>query len=78
MEVLGIKGIGGFVFLLVLTLSSVSACGWFSYEDIEGTRAYYNAFDKLEGVEDSLLQISRLPSIYEEEVNVYVPMSSNG
>lgn len=60
---------------MFLLAPSVSACGWFSYEDIDGTRAYYNAFDKLEGVEDSLTKISRYPNAYETKLNVYSPMS---
>lgn len=64
--------------LLLVLAPTVSACGWFTYEDIEDTRSYYNPFDKLEGIEDSILVISRYPTPYETKVNIYSPMSYNG
>lgn len=70
---------------LVLTLAlgiiltaNVSACGWFSYDDIKGTRAYYNAFDRLEYIEDSVLQMTRVPTPIEKQMNVYIPMNMGG
>lgn len=66
-----------FVILGLLLVGSVGACGWFTYEDIEGTRSYYNAYDDLSGVEDSLLLVSRYPSRLETEKNVYIPMGEN-
>lgn len=65
--------------LLVVTSSVVSGCGWFLYEDFisednPNTRAYYNIFDDLSGVEDSILLISRLPNNLENKKNVYIPM----
>lgn len=65
--------------VIVISLSSpVYACGWFTYEDIEDTRTYYNAYDELEGIEDGMLLISRSPSPSESKVNVYIPMNYNG
>ena len=67
------------IFALSLVLvSSVSACGWVTYEDIEGTRFYYNQFDILDGVEDSVLLMSREPHPQEVKMNVYIPMIYNG
>lgn len=64
---------------LVFLLSFTSACGWFIYEDFIDddipTRAYYNIFDEIEGVEDGVLMISREPTLEEREKNVYVPSS---
>lgn len=66
------------IVLLVLVLSvSVSACGWFTYEDIENTRSYYNVYDDLSGVEDSMLLMSRYPFTQETKKNVYIPMEEN-
>lgn len=59
----------------LLSVSTVSACGWFTYEDIEDTRAYYNIFDDLEGVEDSTLLMSRYPQSLEIKKNVFIPGS---
>ncbi len=64
--------------LVILSLAgSVYACGWFSYEDIEGTRSYYNIYDDLTGIEDSMLLISRYPFSVETKKNVYIPMEEN-
>ena len=69
--------IGMLVFLLIMS-PTISACGWFTYEDIPGTRSYYNIFDDLKGVEDSVLLVSRHPTIQEVEKNVYIPMIYQG
>ena len=62
---------------LLLLLSSVSACGWFTYEDIKGTRAWYSGYDKLSFIEDSVLQQTRFPTYQEKQMNVYIPMNYN-
>lgn len=62
----------------VLLMSNVSACGWVTYEDIEGTRFYYDATDTLRGVQDSILLMSRLPHPQEIKKNVFIPMIYNG
>ncbi len=59
------------------SISLVSSCGWFTYEDIEGTRSYYNVYDDLSGVEDSMLLVSRYPFTLETKKNVYIPMEEN-
>lgn len=59
-------------------IPNATACGWFTYEDIEDTRAYYNAYDVLDGVEDSLLLVSRYPYSLETKMNVYIPMNHYG
>jgi len=64
-----------FLSATILLLNSVSACGWFTYEDIPDTRAYYNILDDLEGVQDSTLLISRYPTPQETKKNVYIPMN---
>jgi len=65
-------------FSFTVMISTATACGWFTYEDIKDTRAYYNAYDVLDGVEDSTLLVSRYPFELETKMNVYIPMSPNG
>lgn len=71
-----------YVFMLslvaLLLMGNVSGCGWVTYEDIEGTRFYYDATDTLQGVHDSVLLMSRLPHAQEIKKNVYIPMIYNG
>ncbi len=68
------------IFLAVglILVSNTTACGWFSYEDEKDTRIYYNIEDKLEGVEDGVLKVSRYPNDLEIEKNIYIPMTYNG
>ncbi len=69
--------IGIFLVGVLFSTALVGACGWFTYEDIEDTRSYYNAYDELTGVEDGLLLVSRYPMSIETKKNVYMPMEEN-
>ena len=64
-----------FIFLILISSFSISACGWASFDDIKETKFYYDGYDKLKGIEDSILLMSRFPSEQEIESNVYIPMS---
>ena len=66
------------ILLLLIVLPQVSACGWFTYEDIPETRAYYDIEDNLAGIQDSVLLMSRFPTPHELKKNVYIPMIYNG
>lgn len=59
------------LFGIIIYPSIASACGWYSYEDIEGMRVYYNGYDRIEIIEDSKLQMTRFANTDEIRNNFY-------